>query len=157
MRIKSRSRIAPLAFVVLTACATANHSPVVSGPSANIWGLQQGQGKIALARAESAYRAGSYPLAADLYEWVVTHDSSPPSIALVRLATLRSWDNHLDEAFGLYRQYLRQEPADAEGSLALARTLAWGGHYDSAITIYDSLITARKRLRDATVDRAQTL
>jgi len=157
MRIKSRSRIAPLAFVVLTACATANHSPVVSGPSANIAGLQQGQGKIALARAESAYRAGSYPLAADLYEWVVTHDSPPPSIALFRLATLRSWDNHLDEAVGLYRQYLRQEPADAEGSLALARTLAWGGHYDSAITIYDSLITARKRLRDATVDRAQTL
>ncbi len=157
MRIKSTSRVAPLAFIALTACATANHSPVVSGVSANSVGLQQGQGKIALARAESAYRAGSYPLAADLYEWVVTHDSPPPSIALFRLATLRSWDNHLDEAVGLYRQYVREEPADAEGNLALARTLAWGGHYDSAIAIYDSLITAHKRLRDATVDRAQTL
>src|SRR5437868_8920389 len=157
MRIKSRSGIAPLTFVVLTACATANHSPIVSGVSANSAGLQQGQGRIALARAESAYRAGSYPMAAELYEWVVTHDSPPPSIALFRLATLRSWDNRLDDAVGLYRQYARQEPADAEGGLALARTLAWGGHYDSAITIYDSLITARKRLRDATVDRAQTL
>ena len=88
---------------------------------------------------------------------MVTHENPPASIAVFRLATLRSWDNRLDEAVALYRQYIRQEPADAEGSLALARTLAWGGHYDSAITIYDSLIIARKRLRDATVDRAQTL
>ncbi|HJQ09699.1 MAG TPA: tetratricopeptide repeat protein [Gemmatimonadaceae bacterium] len=120
-------------------------------------GLRPGDGKIALARAESAYRAGAYPMAADLYQWIVTHDNPPASIAVFRLATLRSWDNKLDEAVVLYRHYIRQEPADAEGPIALARTLAWGAHYDSAIAIYDSLITARKRVRDATVDRAQAL
>jgi tetratricopeptide (TPR) repeat protein len=156
MRTKSISRLAPLALFALAACATANHAPVAPGVSASD-GLRPGQGSIALARAESAYRAGSYEMAAQLYEWVVTHDSPPASIAVFRLATLRSWDNQLDEAVGLYRQYIRQEPGDAEGSLALARTLAWGGHYDSAIAIYDNLVAARKRLRDATVDRAQTL
>ncbi|HET9637369.1 MAG TPA: tetratricopeptide repeat protein, partial [Gemmatimonadaceae bacterium] len=156
MRTKSASRFAPLALVAMAACATANHAPVASGVSASA-GLRQGEGSIALARAESAYRAGSYDMAAQLYEWVVTHDSPPASIAVFRLATLRSWDNRLDEAVGLYRQYIRLEPGDAEGSLALARTLAWGAHYDSAIAIYDGLIASRKRLRDATVDRAQTL
>ena len=157
MRTKLTFHVAPLALVALAACATGNRAQVTSGVNASGSALQPGQGKVALARAESAYRAGSYPMAAELYEWVVTHDNPPASIAVFRLATLRSWDNRLDEAVALYRQYIRQEPADAEGSLALARTLAWGGHYDSAITIYNGLIAARKRLRDATVDRAQTL
>lgn len=140
-----------LALVLTAACA------VVARAQSNTAGLRPGQGPIVLARAESAYKAGAYPLAADLYEWVVTHDNPPASIAIFRLATLRSWDNKLDEATALYRRYIQQEPGDAEGPIALARTLAWGAHYDLAIAIYDSLIAARKRVRDATVDRAQTL
>ena len=156
MRKNSLYRLTPLSIFVLAACAMAQ-APVNSTVLPYTGGLQPGQGRIALARAESAYRAGSYPMAADLYQWVVTHDNPPASIAVFRLATLRSWDNRLDEAVALYRQYIRQEPADAEGSLALARTLGWGAHYDSAIAIYDGLLAARKRVRDATVDRAQTL
>lgn len=154
-----RSTVASLApaFALMAVCATATLAQTNAATSAHSLDLQPGQGKVALARAESAYKAGSYEVAAELYEWVVTHDSPPASIAVFRLATLRSWDNQLDEAVGLYRQYIRQEPADAEGSLALARTLAWGAHYESAISIYDSLLTARKRVRDATLDRAQTL
>lgn len=144
-------------MLMQAACATANRTSAVSVVRSPSSALQAGQRRNALARAESAYKAGSYPLAAELYEWVVTHDTPPASIAVFRLATLRSWDNQFDEATALYRRYIRQEPWDAEGSLALARTLAWGAHYDSAIAIYDSLIVARKRVRDATVDRAQTL
>src|SRR5256885_14631759 len=150
------SRLASLTLIILlqVACATANRGSVASTYATN---PQPNPGRNALARAQSTYKAGAYPLAADLYEWVVTHDNPPASIAIFRLATLRSWDNELDEAAGLYRRYIKQEPWDAEGSLALARTLAWGAHYDSAIAIYDSLIAGKKRLRDATLDRAQTL
>jgi tetratricopeptide (TPR) repeat protein len=149
-------RRASLTLIALlqVACATANRGSVASTYANN---PQPNPGRNALARADSAYKAGAYPLAASLYEWVVTHDNPPASIAIFRLATLRSWDNELDEATGLYRRYIKQEPWDAEGSIALARTLAWGAHYDSAIAIYDSLIAAKKRLRDATLDRAQTL
>ena len=150
-KLNSHGGTLTLAFALLAVSATAGSA------QSNTLALRPGQGAIALARAESAYKAGSYPLAADLYEWVVTHDNPPASIAIFRLATLRSWDNKLDEAIALYRRYIQQEPADAEGPIALARTLAWGAHYDSAIAIYDSLITARKRVRDATVDRAQAL
>ena len=154
-----RTSLMVCTLLMQAACASANRTNSVSVIPSPSGGLQQGPGpgRNALARAESAYKAGSYPLAAELYEWVVTHDTPPASIAVFRLATLRSWDNQLDEATALYRRYIRQEPWDAEGSLALARTLAWGAHYDSAIAIYDSLIAARKRVRDATVDRAQTL
>ncbi|HJP84727.1 MAG TPA: tetratricopeptide repeat protein [Gemmatimonadaceae bacterium] len=144
-----------LSLVVQAACATANHTSVNSDLSTRASELEQGRN--ALYRADSAYKAGSYTLAADLYEWVVTHDNPPASLAVFRLATLRSWDNKFEEAVALYRRYIQQQPTDAEGPIALARTLAWGAHYDSAIAIYDSLIAARKRVRDASVDRAQTL
>jgi tetratricopeptide (TPR) repeat protein len=149
-------RRASLTLIMLlqVACASANRGSVASPYATN---LQPNPGRNALVRADSAYKAGAYPLAANLYEWVVTHDNPPASIAIFRLATLRSWNSELDEAIGLYRRYIKQEPWDAEGSLALARTLAWGAHYDSAIAIYDSLIAAKKRVRDATLDRAQTL
>ena len=140
-----------LALILVAASSTTSRA------QSNTLGLRPGQGTLALARAESAYTAGAYQRAADLYEWIVTHDNPPASIAIFRLATLRSWDSRLDEAVALYRRYIQQEPSDAEGPIALARTLAWGAHYDSAIAIYDSLIAARKRVRDATVDRAQTL
>ena len=150
-KLSTRRGSLTLAFVFAAACAAT------ASAQSNTLGLLPGQGKLALARAESAYKAGAYPLASDLYSWVVTHDNPPASIAIFRLATLRSWDNKFDEAIALYRRYIQQEPADAEGPIALARTLAWGAHYESAIAIYDSLIATRKRVRDATVDRAQTL
>lgn len=155
--LNRRVALLALSIIFQAACATANRGPANAASSTRATDLQAGSGRIALARAESAYKAGAYPLAEDLYEWVVRNENPPASIAVFRLATLRSWDNKIDEAVALYRRYIRQEPRDAEGSLALARTLAWGAHYDSAIAIYDGLIAARKRVRDATVDRAQTL
>src|SRR2546423_4008853 len=149
-----------LALVALSACATAasrasaRSEVLIPRAAASFHATPD---KDALRRADSAYQAGAYGLAADLFEGIVNGEASPPSIAIFRLATLRSWDNRLEEANALYRRYIAQEPRDAEGRLALARTLAWGGHYASSIAIYDSLIAARQRYRDAVMGRAQTL
>ena len=149
-----------LALATLAGCATATSRTSarssVSIPNATA-PLRAAPDKNTLRRADSAYAAGAYPLATELYEAIVTGQASPPSIAVFRLATLWSWDNRLEEAVALYRRYIVQEPRDAEGRLALARTLAWGGHYASSVAIYDSLIAGNQRYRDAVIGRAQTL
>jgi len=109
-----------------------------------------------LARADSAWEAGGYLLAAQLYEAILARDSSS-HIALYRLATLRSWDNRFDEGIALFRRYIALEPDYTEGRMALARTIAWSGRYSSAIAIYDSVLTRQATYRDAVLGRAQTL
>jgi Flp pilus assembly protein TadD len=109
-----------------------------------------------LARAESAWNAGSYPLATNLYAVAVARDSSS-SRAVFRLATLNAWNDDRHTAERLFRRYITLEPQDTEGRLALARALAWGANYSSAIAIYDSVIAGDKTYRDAVVGRAQTL
>ena len=158
---RASSSLASLATLALLAgCATTTRRTAVSSgvPTArSSEAARPTQQEYVLVRADSAYQAGAYPLAGALYEGIVTQDPSPASIAIFRLATLRSWDNQLDDAVALYRRYITLEPRDAEGRLALARTLAWGGHYSSAIAIYDSLIAGDQRQRDAVLGRAQTL
>ena len=109
-----------------------------------------------LARADSAWEAGGYLLAAQLYEAILARDPSS-HIALYRLATLRSWDNRFDEGIALFRRYIALEPDYTEGRMALARTIAWSGQYSSAIAIYDSVLTSQPTYRDAVLGRAQTL
>jgi tetratricopeptide (TPR) repeat protein len=112
--------------------------------------------KAALARADSAWQAGAYPLATSLYEAIVARDSSIP-IAVFRLATLRSWDNRFAESIALFRRNIALEPNFTEAKTALARVTAWSGDYSSAIAIYDSVITREPRNREAVLGRAQTL
>jgi tetratricopeptide (TPR) repeat protein len=147
-------------LTVLAGCATATRRTAVSSgvpPIRSSEAAQPGLQKDALVRAASAYDAGDYPLAGTLFEAIVTQDPSPASIAVFRLATLRSWDGRLDESVALYRRYIALEPGDAEGRLALARTLAWQGQYASAIATYDSLIATNQGSRGAVIGRAQTL
>jgi tetratricopeptide (TPR) repeat protein len=155
-----RASLTLASLTILAGCATATGHTAASGaalPTRSSEALQPARQKEVLARAENAYDAGDYPLAGGLFETIVTEDPSPASIAVFRLATLRSWDNRFDEAIALYRRYIALEPRDAEGRLALARTLAWQGHYASAIATYDSLIATNQRPRDAVIGRAQTL
>jgi thioredoxin-like negative regulator of GroEL len=144
------------AFAVMAACATATKG-TGSAPVTMPTGASQSAPRATLVRADSAYQAGDYPLASALFAEIVARESDPPSIAIFRLATLRSWDSRLDEADALYKRYIAREPRDAEGRIALARTLAWGGHYESAIATYDTLIATNQRTRDAIMARAQTL
>jgi thioredoxin-like negative regulator of GroEL len=145
------------AAALLSACATASKGTRLVTPITPTMGPGQPGSRAALVRADSAYQAGDYPLAQSLYESIVSKEATPASIAIFRLATLRSWDNRLDEADELYRRYIAKEPRDAEGRIALARTLAWGGQYTAAIATYDTLIAANQRVRDASLGRAQTL
>jgi tetratricopeptide (TPR) repeat protein len=147
------------ALATLAGCATATRGTAVTGSVAASQENRAAQGpnqKIILARADSAWEAGAYPLATDLYEALVGRDSSI-HIAVFRLATLRSWDNRLDEAITLFRRYVALEPQYAEARLSLARVMAWKGNYLSAVAIYDSVITREPANRDATLGRAQTL
>ncbi|MBA3645124.1 MAG: tetratricopeptide repeat protein [Gemmatimonadaceae bacterium] len=145
-------------LVVLAGCATAKRESVASGVAATPVGHATvvATQEAVLARADSAWRAGSYPLATVLYETAIANDAST-SVALFRLATLRSWDNRLDESVRLFRRYVALEPRDADGSVALARVLAWSGKYSPALAIYDSVITRGKVVREAVMGRAETL
>ena len=141
-----------LAAFATTATAQIGNLPVSRGTG----GADTIRQSEALARADSAWQAGSYLLATELYEAIVARDPSS-HIALFRLATLRSWDNRFDEGIALFRRYVALEPNYTEGRLALARTIAWSGRYESAIAMYDSVLTREPRNRDAVLGRAQTL
>jgi len=147
------------ALAILSACATATgRTPVTAGVAveqAN-HAVEPANQKVLLTRADSAWQAGSYLVATSLYETAVARDSSA-SLAIFRLATLRSWDNRLEEGVRLFRRYVVLNPGYVEGRLALARALAWGGNYAAAVAIYDSVITQNKTYRDAVLGRAQTL
>jgi tetratricopeptide (TPR) repeat protein len=147
------------ALAILAACATTTGRTAVTAGDAverANQAVEPANQKVLLTRADSAWQAGSYLPATSLYETAVARDSSA-SLAIFRLATLRSWDNRLEEGVRLFRRYVALNPGYAEGRLALARALAWGGNYTAAVAIYDSVITQNKTYRDAILGRAQTL
>lgn len=152
-----RVAFALAAAISLTACAPASTvqnrsiAPIRSGADS-----PTPLRRATLAQADSAWQAGDYPLAAEMYESILARDSSS-HIAMFRLATLRSWDNRFAEAIALFRRYVAVEPNYTEGRLALARVIAWSGDYSAAIAIYDSVITREPGSRDAVLGRAQTL
>lgn len=149
---------AGLVFCALLAgCATARSGPTTAaGAPSTLEIAANTRLPEILTKAESAWRAESYPLATRLYALAVERDSSA-SRAVFRLATLNAWNDDHKTAELLYRRYIMLEPQDTEGRLALARLLGWGGRYASAIAIYDSVIAIDSTYRDAVVGRAQTL
>ena len=154
-----RPLLTAAALTALAGCATATSGTAVSGrpaPIAPDSALDSVGQQVLLARADSAWGAGSYILAANLYERAVARDSSA-SLAVFRLATLRSWDNRLDEGIKLFRHYVALQPHYTEGRLSLARALAWSGDYPSALAVYDSVIAGEPTNRGAILGRAQTL
>jgi len=153
----SRATLALAASAVLGACASAGNSTLGAANPAQSPGTSTRIARSAtLEQADSAWQAGAYPLAEEMYEAVLARDSSS-HIAMFRLATLRSWDNRLDDAIALFRRYVAVEPNYSGGRTALARVVAWTGNYAGAIAIYDSVLTREPNNRDAVLGRAQTL
>lgn len=107
-----------------------------------------------LSAADAAWQDGDHKRAAAAYEEIVRRDSTA-SQAVYRLALLLSWRNELERAIELQRLYVRLEPRDDGGRIALARTLAWAERYDEAEAIYDSLLARRADYRDAVLGAAQ--
>ena len=106
-----RAGLAVAAIIFMAGCATATRSTAGNAPVRAANPVPPGP-RATLVRADSAYQAGAYPLAQSLFAEIVNRESDPPSIAIFRLATLRSWDNRLDEADALYRRYIAKEPRD---------------------------------------------
>ncbi|HST07618.1 MAG TPA: tetratricopeptide repeat protein, partial [Gemmatimonadaceae bacterium] len=94
--------------VVKTAPTSAPQSVPAAGPNRN----------ATLAQADSAWQAGAYQVATEMYEGILARDPSS-HIAMFRLATLRSWDSRFDEAITLFRRYVAVEPNYSGGRLAL--------------------------------------
>jgi tetratricopeptide (TPR) repeat protein len=141
--------------MVLGACATTGATKATGNLLVPV-ARSADRPKATLVRADSAWEAGSYVLAADLYEAIVARDSSS-HLALFRLATLRSWDGRYDEAIELFQRYNALEPKYMEGRVASARVVAWSGRYSESIAMYDSVIAREPTNRDAVLGRAQTL
>jgi tetratricopeptide (TPR) repeat protein len=62
-----------------------------------------------------------------------------------------------DEAVGLYRAALDQEPGRSELRLRLAKVLSWQGEYDASLAEFDRLLASPAAPEDARVLRAEVL
>jgi tetratricopeptide (TPR) repeat protein len=99
---------------------------------------QAADGQTLLQRADSAYASGDRALAQRLYREVLASDpnNSRATFQLARLLPAGS-----AESVALMRRYVKLEPRDAWGYMALGDALAKSGAVDEAIAQYD---TARR-------------
>jgi tetratricopeptide (TPR) repeat protein len=74
-----------------------------------------------------------------------------------RLAVLHSWNGDLKQAIPLFALYVRLEPRDEEGRVALAKAYAWKGNTASAVAIYDSILSRDPSYRDAALGAARAV
>lgn len=110
-----------------------------------------------IAAGDAAWTSGARDSAYACYRLAVAQSPEVSTHVLFRLATLESERNRLDPSIALLREYVRREPRDDEGRLALARVLAWRGRYDQSIAMYDEVLTRDSTYRDAVLGRAQAL
>jgi tetratricopeptide (TPR) repeat protein len=111
----------------------------------------------AIAAGDAAWTSGARDSAYASYRLALAQSREVSSHVLLRLATLESERNRLDPSIALLREYVRREPSDDEGRLALARVLAWRGRFDQSIAVYDDVLTRDSAYRDAVLGRAQAL
>jgi len=110
---------------------------------------------IALARADSAFTAGSTGVASRHYAAVLAVDPENTH-AIYRLAQLSA---DRAEALRLFQRYVALEPEDPWGYIAVGDALArWRpGRYGDALRWYDQAVRLAPGERDAVVGRARVL
>lgn len=122
---------------------------------------QQDTSRAALAarvvQGDSAWAREDHPAARAAYDAVVRADSAYSSRAVFRLGLLHAWGNRFGPALSALRLYVRLEPTDLDGRVALARTYAWASDFDASLGEYDAVLARNATFRDAVVGRAQTL
>ncbi len=106
---------------------------------------------------DSAWTAGTFPAAREAYTRALAIDSLASSRSVYRLAVLQTWDGNLKQAIPLFARYVRMEPRDEEGRIALAKAYAWSGNTGSAVAIYDSILTRDHTYREAALGAARAL
>src|SRR5262249_14514141 len=97
-----------------------------------LW-AQAAVGQTQLQRADAAYYAGDRELARTLYQSVLASDPNN-SRAVFQLARLLK-PNSI-EAIALLQRYVKLEPSDAWGYMALGDALAASGEVNEAVTQY---------------------
>lgn len=108
-------------------------------------------------QGDSAWTAGRFPTAREAYQRALALDSLGSSRSVYRLAVLHTWDGELRRAIPLFALYVRLEPRDQEGRIALAKAHAWNGQTAAAVAIYDSILSRDATYRDAAFGAAQAL
>ncbi|OLD86230.1 MAG: hypothetical protein AUG85_10915 [Gemmatimonadetes bacterium 13_1_20CM_4_66_11] len=147
-RRRARTLIALLLFEAAAAShpgnALAQHRPPVRSRVA-----------VAIARADSAFTAGSTSIASRHYAAVLAVDPENTH-AIYRLAQLSA---DRAEALRLFQRYVALEPEDPWGYIAVGAVLArWGpGRYGDALRCYDQAVRLAPGERDAVVGRARVL
>jgi hypothetical protein len=110
-----------------------------------------------VAQGDSAWARADHPAAFAAYDAVVREDSSFSTRALFRVGLLHAWRDRFAQSLAALRLYVRLEPADLDGRVALARTSAWAAQYAAALAHYDTVLARDAAYRDAVVGRAQAL
>lgn len=110
-----------------------------------------------VAQGDSAWAREDHPAARAAYDAVVRADSAYSSRAVFRAGLLHAWDNRFGPALSALRLYVRLEPTDLDGRVALARTYAWASDFDASLAEYDAVLQRNAGFRDAVVGRAQAL
>lgn len=110
-----------------------------------------------LAEGDSAWARGDHAAAFRAYDEIVRADSAFSTRALFRVGTLHAWNNRFDKAIASHKLYVRLEPADLEGLVALGRTYAWASRFPLALAQYDTVLSRDPAYRDAVLGRATAL
>jgi tetratricopeptide (TPR) repeat protein len=75
--------------------------------------------------------------------------------ALIRLATVVSWDNRLEESIALFERARAIDPGNRQARLGLAKISSWAERYPQAIVIYEKLLGENARDREAALGLAR--
>src|SRR3989442_13702770 len=109
-----------------------------------------------LPQADEAFRRGEYAAARAGYERVLAADSLNQR-ALFRLAILDSWDGKLARSLQRFGRLRRLDPNDEDVRVAQAQVLAWGGHTQAPLILYDSVLARSPGRVDALAGRARVV
>lgn len=110
-----------------------------------------------VAQGDVAWAREDHPAAFAAYDAVVRADSAFSSRALYRVGLLHAWANRFDASLAALRRYVRMEPSDLEGRVALARTYAWASRFPASLAQYDTVLARDAAYRDAVIGKGQAL
>lgn len=110
-----------------------------------------------VAAGDRAWDAERHPAARAAYAAALAVDSAYSTRAVFRLGLLESWRSRFPDALALLRLYVRLEPRDLDGRVALARTNAWANRFGPALAHYDTVLASDASYRPAILGRATTL
>jgi len=120
-------------------------------------GVPAGRLAALLEEGDSAWVREDHPAAFTAYDAVVRADSSYSTRALFRVGVMHSWAGRHTAAVACQRLYVRLEPADLEGRVALGRTFAWASRFRESLAQFDTVLAREDDYRDALLGRATTL